>query len=86
MTSSALARARIAKAQVSNERTNRDGKHDPSIIRHKQQPVYGQSVARSTGREGKSNSHDKERVKDLQRIERRLDDLRLLVDRHLALP
>lgn len=39
VTSYTLRRRRLAEHHVPHKRTNRDGKHDPAVVCHEEQPV-----------------------------------------------
>jgi hypothetical protein len=77
MTSNRLGRRRSAEHEVSDKRADRDGKHDPTVVCHEQQPAAVSSQSQMFRFE--KHLHDEERVKHLHSIQQALDNLDLLL-------
>lgn len=76
MTGDTLCRWHIrAETKIANKSSNCHGKHDPSVVCHKQKPVSCQVLMLST--DAPSTLHYEEAVEDLQSVENAFDNLAL---------
>ena len=86
MTCHALCGAGVAKSQVSDESSNGNRKHHPSVVRHEKQPDHVSRAPHLLNLLEQRHLHDEKAVEDLHSIQRPLHYSLLLLRITYILP